>query len=91
MGTRYGAQPNVIWLFGNDTWPTGLDTEMSAILTGLRGAGDTHLALAWWEAEYTSRYETDNNLNSAWGTANSAAQLLLHLQRRVLGHRVCLR
>ena len=72
VGGRYKGQRNLIWLFGNDAWPTAYDSDWDSILTGIRGAGDTHMVGAWWEAEYTSRYETDNNLAASWGETNSA-------------------
>jgi hypothetical protein len=71
IGARYASQQNIIWLFGNDSFPTGTDTQFSSILTGLTSAGANQLTVAWWEAEYTSRYETDNNLVSTFGAANS--------------------
>ena len=72
LGTRYKNQPNLIWLFGNDGYPGSLDIAWDYIITGLSGAGDTHLIGVWWSAEYTSRYETDNNTAAAFGEANSA-------------------
>ena len=72
LGGRYKNQPNLMWMFGDDTFPTTYDTFFDSILAGLSGAGDTHPLTAMWLAEYTSRYETDNNLESAWGTAHSA-------------------
>jgi hypothetical protein len=72
LGARYAAQPALEWNFGDDTFPTTFDTFYDAFLTGLASAGDTHRISAMWSGEYTSRYETDNNLNSAWGTAHSA-------------------
>ena len=72
MGGRYGSQPNLMWMFGDDTFPGTDDTQFDAILAGLSGAGDTHPLTAMWLAEYTSRYATDTNANAAWGTAHSA-------------------
>jgi len=72
VANRYKNQPNLIWLMGNDEFPTTHDTEYNYILTGIQSAGDTHLVGAWWSAEYTSRYETDNNLAASWGETNSA-------------------
>jgi hypothetical protein len=71
IGARYACQPNIIWLFGNDAYQGLDDTDWDYILTGLRGAGANQLVGAWWSAEYTSRYETDNNGVCAWGVTNS--------------------
>lgn len=71
IATRYLSSPNIIWLFGNDAWPSGPDSIWNAILTGLGNAGDSRPKGAWYEAEYTSRYETDNATEAAWGTAHS--------------------
>lgn len=71
IGARYASTPNLIWLLGNDAFPTGDDAHWPSIQTGLTGAGDSHPIVAWYSAEYTSRYETDNNLEAAWGTSNS--------------------
>jgi hypothetical protein len=72
VGNRYGSQPNIIWLFGNDEYPTSHDSSYESIITGLQGSGDTHLLGAWWSAEYTSRYETDNNQAASFGETYSA-------------------
>ena len=71
IGTRYASQPNLMWLFGDDTYPTAYDTYFDYIRTGLAAGGDTHLLSAMWESEYTSRYESDNNQETTWGTAHS--------------------
>ena len=72
LGGRYKNQPNLMWMFGDDTFPTTDDTFFNFILTGLSGAGDTHPVTAMWLAEYTSRYNTTTNVQSAWGAAHSA-------------------
>jgi len=71
LGTRYKNQPGFSWNFGDDTYPTTYDSFYDAFLTGLSSAGDSHPISAQWEGEYTSRYETDNNLKSTWGTTHS--------------------
>jgi hypothetical protein len=71
IGARYASQPNLMWLFGDDTFPTSFDGFFDQIRTGLAGAGDTHMQSALWESEYTSRYATDTNTQSAWGTAHA--------------------
>ncbi len=72
VGARYASRTNLVWLFGNDAYQGTYDTAWNYIVTGIRGAGDTHLiAGAWWSAEYTSRYETDNNAVCTWGVTNS--------------------
>jgi len=72
LGARYGGRPGLHWCFGEDGVPGGFDSQYDAFLTGLASAGDTHYLSAMWAGEYTSRYETDNNANAAWGTAHSA-------------------
>ena len=42
IGTRYASQPNILWMFGDDTYAGVYDTYFTDILTGLRGAGDAH-------------------------------------------------
>ena len=59
-------------MFGNDAWPSGPDSAWNSILAGITAAGDTRLQGAWYEAEYTSRYDTTANTVNAWGTAHSA-------------------
>ena len=73
LGARYASTPNLIWMFGNDAYPSGDDATWPSIQAGLTSAGDSHKTLAWYEAEYTSRYDTHANTNAAWGTAYSAA------------------
>jgi hypothetical protein len=72
LGARYASQPNIIWLFGNDEFQTTHDSFYSATMTALAAAGDTHLTGLWWSAEYTSRYECDNNAVCSLGVSNSA-------------------
>ena len=91
IGARYKNTPNLVWLVGNDAFSPFSDTQWNALLAGLRGAGDTHLIAPWYNAECTSRYLTDTNASEDWGVSNADVQFLLHLQRRVLGHRVRLR
>lgn len=72
IGTRYAGTPNIIWMFGNDAFPTGPDSTFDAIRTGLTAAGASQLGpVAWWEAEFTSRYDTSANVAAAWGVAHS--------------------
>ena len=72
LGARYGGQPNLVWLFGNDIGPGGYDTNFDNILAGLRAGGANQLmAGAWWHAEYTSRYYTFDNTAATWGINNS--------------------
>lgn len=74
VGARYSSanQPNIVWLFGNDEFQGTHDTQYSAFLTGLRNNGANQIAGAWWSAEYTSRYEADNNAVCSFGVTNSA-------------------
>lgn len=71
IAARYLASPNLIWLFGNDAWPSGPDATWDAIRTGISNAGDTRPQGAWYEAEYTSRYDTHTNTVNTWGAAHS--------------------
>ena len=73
LGTRYAATGNIIWVVGNDYF-TGFDTAYSNMLTGLRGAGDTHLITIHNNGETTSRrdFGTGTIGNTyAWGLANA--------------------
>jgi Protein of unknown function (DUF4038) len=72
LGTRYASQPNLFWLVGDDSFPGDYETYWAAFLTGLRGAGDTHMLGVWYQDGYTSRYDTYANTLATYGTANSA-------------------
>jgi hypothetical protein len=71
LGDRYGTTPNLVWLFGNDYYQGTYDTQYGEILSAIQATGDTHLVGVWCEAEYTSRYETDNNDTVPFGISNS--------------------
>ena len=78
VGARYSSalQPNIVWLFGNDSEesspsPGDPDNIWSAFLTGLTGAGATQPRAAWWQAEYTSRYTLDTSSACGWGISYS--------------------
>ncbi len=70
LGNRYKNQPNIIWVVGNDYFGS-YDTAYSAMLTGLRAAGDTHLITIHNFAESTSRFDISNNAVASWGTSNA--------------------
>ncbi len=72
IGARYKNQPNLIWLFGDDTWfGLGWDAQFDAILAGLAAAGDNHVISVLWSPEMTSRYYTYDSTQAVWGTAHA--------------------
>ena len=75
IGTRYKNTPNIFYLFGNDDLPGTDDSKFDAFIAGLAAAGDTHIRIAWWSAEDTSRYTltgTGPTVTAAtWGINNS--------------------
>ena len=73
LAARYAAQPNIVWVVGNDYQATAWDSAYSSMLTGLRGGGDTHPITIHYAAEMTSRYATDTNASQPWGVSNAQA------------------
>jgi hypothetical protein len=77
VGARYASQPNLVWELGDDyggSWLGGLnyyDTQFSAFLTGLRGAGANQLVSVENESDGSSRYSDDGGASFAWGIANA--------------------
>lgn len=62
LAARYASTPNIIWTMGNDYSgpnlnPAAYDTKINAILTALRGGGDTHLFSLHAYPESDSRYD----------------------------------
>jgi hypothetical protein len=43
LGTRYKSQPNLVWMVADDYFGGSDDAQLSGFLSGLRGAGDTHV------------------------------------------------
>jgi hypothetical protein len=78
IGARYASTPNVIWEVGDDyngSWVGGsgfYDTQFSAFLTGLRGAGANQLISVENQSEGASRYSDDQTNTYAWGVSNAA-------------------
>jgi hypothetical protein len=77
VGGRYASQANVIWELGDDyggSWDGGLngfDTQFSAFLTGLRGAGANQLVSVENMSEGDSRYSLDLATTYAWGGSHA--------------------
>lgn len=71
LGGRYASQPNLIWNLADDYFG-GSDSLISAYMTGVRGAGDTHLVAIENMAESTSRFTLDASPSTLpWGDANA--------------------
>jgi hypothetical protein len=73
LGGRYKNQANLVWEFGDDydEYSVDYDTQFNAILTGIRGAGDTHLISIENINECTSRYAQDGSEGFDWGIASA--------------------
>lgn len=56
LGNRYKNQPNIMWIFGDDYFGD-IDSNLSACLTNIRAAGDSHLASIQNYQEATSRQD----------------------------------
>ena len=70
IGARYKDYPNIIWWFGGDYFDSG-NTLLDAFVTGLTGAGDSHLITIENNAETTSRHSYSDNAVYNWGTSNA--------------------
>jgi hypothetical protein len=70
MAGRYAAQPNLIWMLGDDYF-NNLDTQLSAWLTALRAGGDTHLVGFQSYQETTGRTDIPGGTAIAWGSSNA--------------------
>jgi len=68
LGNRYKGYPNIIWTVGEDYFGT-YDTQLGALLTGIKNTGDTHLVSVENYDESTSRFDCYNNSVFALGTA----------------------
>jgi hypothetical protein len=73
LGTRYAGQANLVWMVADDYFGGSPDTKISSFLTGLRGAGDTHVIAIENMPESTSRNTLDPSgaTACAWGTSNA--------------------
>jgi Meckel syndrome type 1 protein len=70
LGARYASQPNLVWVIEDDYFGFN-DSSLDAFLTGLRGAGDTHVLTIENMAESTSRKTLDSSpATTAWGNAH---------------------
>ena len=71
LGARYASQPNLIWHLADDYFGEN-DSLITAFMTGVRGAGDTHLVSIENNPETTSRLSVDgNNTHQVWGFSNA--------------------
>jgi hypothetical protein len=71
LGGRYKDQPNLVWVVADDYFGGSTDTKISAFLTALRAAGDTHPISIENFPETTSRQDTSDGSATAWGAANA--------------------
>jgi len=72
LGARYANQPNLIWHLADDYFGGSSDTLISAFMTGVRGAGDTHLVGIENMPESDCRQTFDSTpATCAWGTSNA--------------------
>lgn len=67
LGNRYGASPNLVWMYGNDYYATN-ETQFPWIRDAIAATGDTHAMAFHVKPESTSRYDietgTDGSLSS---------------------------
>jgi Protein of unknown function (DUF4038)/Putative collagen-binding domain of a collagenase len=70
LGLRYLGQPNIIWNLADDYFGSS-DNLITAFMTGVRGAGDTHAVSIENFPESTSREDVSNAGVLAWGAANA--------------------
>jgi len=70
LGARYASQPNIVWNLADDYFGTN-DSLLSAFLTGLRGAGDTHPVSIENYPETTSRTDVSDGSSLTWGSSNA--------------------
>jgi len=70
LGARYAGTLNLVWVVADDYFGS-VDSKISAFLTGLRGAGDTHPITIENMPESTSRNTLDSSPSVLpWGTSN---------------------
>lgn len=71
LGARYANQLNIVWNIEDDYFGTA-DSKLNSFLTGLRGAGDTHLVAIENMPESSSRFTLDSTpATCAWGNSNA--------------------
>jgi hypothetical protein len=71
LGARYKNQPNLVWHLADDYFGDN-DALITAFMTGVTGAGDTHAVSIENMAESTSRKTLDaTQVATAWGAANA--------------------
>jgi hypothetical protein len=75
LGNRYKDFPNVMWKYGGDYFDV-YNTELTALTTGLRAAGDTHLLTVENFSETTSRRRLDTNVALNTGIDNADFNLI---------------
>jgi len=72
LGARYATQPNLVWHLADDWFGGADDALITAFLTGVRGAGDTHAVSIENMAESDSRNTFDATPSVLpWGTAHA--------------------
>ena len=72
LGTRYAAQPNIVWNLADDWFGGADDALITAFLSGVRGAGDTHAVSIENMPESDARFTFDATPSVlAWGTAHA--------------------
>jgi len=81
LGTRYKNFSNIMWFFGDD-YNQDHDTQYTAVINGIRAAGDTHLASV---ENYSSGTSSRRDLSGsptgttfAWGAANAQWNLVYY-------------
>ena len=71
IGGRYKNQPNILWIVADDYFGAQ-DTGLTAMLSAIRAAGDTHPITIQYYQENTSRTDIDNTASHpAWGASNA--------------------
>lgn len=76
MGNRYKTTPNIVWVIGDDSFGGSDDAKWDALLSGLRGTGDTHVIAPQYYPESTSRRDLASNGALSWGGSNTQWNLV---------------
>lgn len=85
LGGRYASQANLIWLVADDYF-SDLDSVITAFLTGLRGAGDSHAISIENMPESDSRNTFDSTPTVLpWGTSNAGFNFCYSYNRTYFG------
>lgn len=69
LGARYKNQPNLVWNLADDYFGNN-DGLITAFMTGVSGAGDTHAVSIENFPESTSRQDVSNAAACSWGVAH---------------------